>query len=59
LEDKGIAYSVLVEIFGGKSHLEDLSIDGRIISKYILNKLDGRLWAGLFWHITEMSGGLY
>jgi hypothetical protein len=59
LEEKGISSIVLVEIFGGKSPLEDLSIDGRIISKYILNKLDGRLWAGFFWHITEMSGGLY
>ena len=38
---------------GERDHLEDLSIDGRIISKSILNKLDGRLWVGLFWHRTE------
>jgi len=30
-----------------RDHPEDFSIDGRIISKYILKKLDGRLWAAL------------
>jgi len=41
---------------GERDHLEDLNTDGRIISKYILKKLDGRLWAGFFWHRTEIGG---
>jgi hypothetical protein len=27
--------------------LKDVGVDGRIILKYILNKLDGKQWSGL------------
>jgi hypothetical protein len=30
----------------GKDHLEDLGVDGRIIIKYILTKLNGMPWNG-------------
>ena len=30
-----------------KDHLEDLGVDGRIISKWISRKIVGRAWSGL------------
>ena len=30
-------------------HFEDLGVDGRIILKWILNKLAGRAWTELIW----------
>jgi hypothetical protein len=33
----------------GIDHFEDLGVDGRIISQWILNKLDGRVWTGFMW----------
>lgn len=30
-----------------KDHLEDLCVDGRIISKWISRKTVGRVWSGL------------
>jgi hypothetical protein len=32
-----------------RDHLEDLVVDGRIILKLIVKKLDGGTWNGLLW----------
>jgi hypothetical protein len=37
------------------NHSEDLVLDGRVISEWILGKQGGRLWVGFIWFRT--SGG--
>jgi len=39
-------------------HLENLGVDGRIISKWIFNKWDGEVWTGLIWLRIGTVGGL-
>jgi hypothetical protein len=32
-----------------RDHLEDISVDGKIILEWILNKLFGKAWDGYIW----------
>jgi hypothetical protein len=41
----------------GREHLEDLSIDERILN-CIIKKEDGRKWSGFMWLRAETSGRL-
>lgn len=41
----------------GRRHLEDLSIDGRVLN-CIIKKEDGRKWSGFMWLRTETIGRL-
>jgi hypothetical protein len=47
-----------LENLKGRDHLEDLSIDGRIILERILGKYDGNIWTGFIWLRIGTSGGL-
>jgi hypothetical protein len=38
--------------------MEDLSVNWRIILKWILEKYGGRLWTGFIWLRIRISGGL-
>jgi hypothetical protein len=41
-----------------KMHLENLSVEGRVILKWILKNLDGVTWTEFIWLRTDISGGL-
>jgi hypothetical protein len=41
-----------------EDHSEDLDVDGRIILKWILGKLGGKLWTGFIWLRLGFSDGL-
>jgi hypothetical protein len=43
------AYKVLVGKQEGKNRFENLSVDGKIIFKWILKKQDGRAWIATIW----------
>jgi len=43
MEWRRSVYRVLVGILEGKKHFEDLDINGRVILKLIIRKLDGRM----------------
>jgi hypothetical protein len=42
----------------GKDHLEDKGVDGTIILKWIIKKLNGRVWSAFIWFAIGTSGGL-
>jgi len=42
-----------------REHLQDLGVDGRIISKWILGKRGGRVYTGFIWLRIWTSGGLF
>jgi hypothetical protein len=54
--ETGYAYRVLVEKLVG-NHLEDLGIDGTVISKWFLKKWDVKVWTGLIWLMIGQVAG--
>jgi hypothetical protein len=42
-----------------RDHLDDARIDGRIISKCILHKYDGRGWTVLIWFRIQLRGRFF
>jgi len=41
-----------------RDHLENPGINGRIISRFIFRKWNGRAWTGLIWLTIGTGGGL-
>jgi hypothetical protein len=52
------AESILVEDLKGRDHLEDLSVEGRIILQWTLEKQGRKMWTGCIWLRIWTSGGL-
>jgi hypothetical protein len=52
------AYRASVGKPEGRNHLEDPGVDGRIILKWILERLDGGAWTGSIWLRIGTCGGL-
>jgi len=50
-------YRVLVGKPGGKNHLGDPGVDGRIVLRWIFRKWDGWPWIGLIWFRIGTGGG--
>jgi len=47
-----------MENLKGRDHLEDQSIDGKMILERVLGKEGGKLWNGCMWLRIENSGGM-
>jgi len=43
----GYAYNILVGKPKGKNYMEDVSVNGRIILKWIHKRYDGKSWTGV------------
>jgi hypothetical protein len=52
------AYNILVENLKGRHHSEDLGVDVKITSEWILRKSVRKMWTGFIWLKLETSGGL-
>ena len=52
------SYNGLDEMPEEKGHLEDISVDGSIILKWVLKKSVGRPWTRLILLCVGISGGL-
>jgi len=39
-------------------HLEDQSLEGRVILKWIIKNFNGKAWTGLIWLRKETSSGI-
>ena len=53
-----VAYMVLVGKPEGKNHLENQTVDGRIILKRIIRKWDLGVWTGFIW-LRIGTGGVH
>jgi hypothetical protein len=53
----GVVHRVLVGKPEGKNHLEDPSVDGRIILRWIFRKWNVGEWIGLVWLRIGTGGG--
>jgi len=42
-----------------RDHAEDLGVDGKVISEWILGKQGKKMWTGCIWLKTWTSGGLF
>jgi hypothetical protein len=52
------SYEVLSENLKGRDHSEDLGVDVKIISEWILKKQTGRVWMGCIWRRIWTSDGM-
>jgi hypothetical protein len=55
-EGRGV-YRVLVRKPEGKRHLEDPSVDGRIVLSWIIREWELGAWTGLSWLRIGTGGG--
>jgi hypothetical protein len=56
--DRRSAIQGLVGKTEGRNHSEDPGIDGRIILKWIFERLDGGAWTGSIWLRIGTGSGL-
>ena len=47
-ERRGV-YRVLVGVLRERDNLEDLSVEGRVILKWVFKRWDGEIWSELLW----------
>jgi len=40
----------------GRGHMDDAGIDWKMILKFIIKKLDGRVWGGFIWLRIRTTG---
>jgi hypothetical protein len=51
-------YKILVKSLKGGDCLEELGINGRIILKWILENMGGKVWTGFIWLRIGFTCGL-